>query len=533
MIQQAEQLKILSRSVKQDPDGRRPFQTQTIGALLGPARVITVEAPVGSGKSYIIRQLAENEGLAGRPLILTYPTKILMDAQVNCIKKDYHQVRHWPDEAEQAADITLFEYSTSALVRYLEKHPNLARLDKSQLIANILLSHQLYARRNIFVTTPDVLHLIKKGAYRSSRRLSSFLNKPIVFFDEFHLYTHLENFAPLVEWLLDQLEAKVVFLSATVTSNNDLSEILERYEKELITFDDSLGTEDDTVFNYPLKLTAVPCLYTRKDALFEALSMYLPKLPKPCAIIFDSVFRLQHLKPTLQDAFPDLSFFEYSGITKDSLDFNDGTVVLGTASVEVGVEMPIKSLITEAAYWTSAIQRIGRVGRKEAGEVVLLTRVNLAPYLGNSKTLSRKEFEEQILKEALAEQMGGMVAGEMFRGDSYPFLIIDADRYIARPYTEAVFSMFDIDNSFIVDDWRCLNTVEKQEILQKEFGLPGVQVKKLLLQDKLIPFWGVVTGKLKERYEPIAVKQDEERLTIILSPDELGIPYYFENGRSI
>ena len=48
-------LKIGPRFIKQDKDGYRPFQRGTLEVIKNSdAKLIFVEAPVGSGKSYII-----------------------------------------------------------------------------------------------------------------------------------------------------------------------------------------------------------------------------------------------------------------------------------------------------------------------------------------------------------------------------------------------------------------------------------------------------------------------------------------------
>lgn len=177
----------MPRTVKEQ-NNIRPFQKATLDALcLVKANLIIVEAPVGAGKSYIVRRIFEDESLAGHPIILIYPTKILMNAQIYALKKELLNIWYWPDEPEVSAELTLFEYSTDALIRYIRNHPEIVRLDKSEIIGQVLRSHQFLSRKNIIVTTPDVLHLIKKGFYRGSQRLEALLNKTIVVFDEFHL----------------------------------------------------------------------------------------------------------------------------------------------------------------------------------------------------------------------------------------------------------------------------------------------------------------------------------------------------------
>src|SRR3990172_10149435 len=97
-------LSIMSRSVKEQK-GLRPFQKATLDAVSSNARIIMVEAPVGAGKSYIIRRLVEDEYLAGQPIIITYPTKILMNAQVCALKKEIPYIRHWPDDSDVSGEI--------------------------------------------------------------------------------------------------------------------------------------------------------------------------------------------------------------------------------------------------------------------------------------------------------------------------------------------------------------------------------------------------------------------------------------------
>jgi CRISPR-associated helicase Cas3 len=519
-------ISVLPRYVKEE-NRLRPFQKTTLDAIKSEAKLVIVEAPVGSGKSYIIRRIVEDNSLSGYPIILTYPTKILMNAQINAIKKEFSKIRHWPDEPDISGELTLFEYSADSLIRYIKAHPDIIKLDKSEIIGQVLRSHQFSSRRNIMVTTPDVLHLIRKGFYRGAQRLEALLNKAIVVFDEFHLYTGLNNFAPLIEWLADAVAHKIIFLSATPTTNEEMQRVYQKYTTDKIEFKESIGDKSNTIFNYPLNLHIEECKYTRTDVMLEQLRKFLPTLQKPVAVIFDSVFRLRHLKPILEKEFgKQFNISEYSGMKKDNTLFNEKTVILGTASIEVGVEMPIKSLITEASYWTSAVQRLGRVGRLESGEAVLLSKNRLTPFLRNRDSLTRNELEQDVLKYALKEASGAMVSGEMFRGDSYPFIVIDKSNNLVIPYTEAIFSMFEIDDDFI-QNWQKMDLHQKRELL-KEYGLSHEKIDDILLRDKLSQFWGLVKGQLKLEYENVMVKREDSNLIIYLSNS--GKHYYFESN---
>lgn len=522
---------VLSRTVKEH-SGFRPFQRSVLDLLRdSKTKLIVVEAPVGSGKSYILRKVVEDEKLSQQPIILTYPTTILMTAQIASLKQHINNIRHWPDEPETSADITLFEYSSDALIRYLKKHPEITYCDKSEIIYQILASHQFLSRRNVIVTTPDVLHLLKEGWYRGSQRIKAMLNSSVIFLDEFHLYANLENFYSLLRWLSSSIGKKVVFLSATPIIREDLNSLLKEYPSEIVSFDTSVGNNEDVVFNYPLELYIEETNYTRFDVSIKLLKSLIPLLPKPLAIIFDSVFRLRHLKPTLEKMFAtEFHILEYTGMKKDVVKFSDKTVILGTASIEVGVEMPVKSLITEAAYWTSAVQRLGRVGRTEPGKAVLLTKKRFAPYIGGRIELSRVALEQEILRRVLKENMGAMVSGEMFRGDSYPFIVIDSRYNFVFPYTEAAFAMFEIEDDF-VPNWQSLNYNQKKEILRNDYRLQYNEVEQILIRDRIFPFWGVIKGELKNEYDNVYAKLTNNELTI--SVGESGRRYYFERGGAL
>jgi len=188
--------------------------------------------------------------------------------------------------------------------------------------------------------------------------------------------------------------------------------------------------------------------------------------------------------------------------------------------------MPIKSLITEASYWTSAVQRLGRVGRFEKGEAILLTRKRLTPFLKSREKLTRDELEQEVLKSALKETSGAMVSGEMFRGDSYPFIVIDKENDFVMSYTEAIFSMFDIDDDFVTN-WQKMNLHQKRELL-KEYRLSHEKIEDILLRDRIFQFWGVVKGRLKAEYENVTTKFIDNSLTVYL--DNSGKTYYFDHG---
>jgi hypothetical protein len=159
-------LHINCRRVRQE-GGIRPFQKQVLDAIFSsPARLLIVEAPVGSGKSYIIRQLTEQ--VRNQPVVLTFPTKILLDAQCNAIRQQEVErgkaVALWPDDSEkwpirELDGLNVWKYSSEALVAFFEQRPAdfLHFKDRGELLGHGLFTLR-YSNRQIFVTTPGQTH---------------------------------------------------------------------------------------------------------------------------------------------------------------------------------------------------------------------------------------------------------------------------------------------------------------------------------------------------------------------------------------
>ncbi|MEW6108977.1 MAG: type I-D CRISPR-associated helicase Cas3' [Nitrospirota bacterium] len=520
-------LKIEPRFVRQAEDGQRPFQKQTLEAIRNPnAKLIFVEAPVGSGKSHIVRQITDKWNGA---VVLTYPTKILMDSQRWALKNDFPGSIMWPEDAgiPQNNAPTIFYYSTDALIFFIKQQKKDYRLDKSELLDTVLHQQFWASNRNIMVTSPDVLHLlVNLKAYRGSQRMLSFLNGSIVVFDEFHLYVGLKNFPRLLDNLFEIGIKKVILLSATPVFSEELQSLSDKYITNRIDFKDSVGGENDKIFNYPLTLEFVNCRYTRRDELIAALQQYIQALSKPMAIILDSVFRLRHILPLLREQFgKQWNIVEYSGFHKDDYTLDDKSILVGTSSIEVGINMVFKSLITEASYWTSAVQRIGRVGRFCEGRVIVLTTRNMEPYISSKDIISRDELESDILKSALKDVKMTHVCGDMFRGDSYPFIVYDLDSKRLSTYTESIFSMY--EPARWVNDWQTLDAHKKEEQLRRLTD-NNLVISDVLLKDKIFPFYGVMEGHLRDKYEKISVHAEDEDLTILC--EDSNIRYDFERN---
>jgi CRISPR-associated helicase Cas3 len=504
-----------------------PFQRQVLDALADDSvRIVRAEAPVGSGKSRVIRRLLERPN-DGRILVLTYPTKILMDAQVGALRSELTEcgrdVCVWPDPDRdfRHGAINLINYSTDSLVKLLRQMGPEATVGKrGDLLERLFFAQECFGHERAVVTTPDVLHLIAERRYEASKRIQQYLNAGGLFvFDEFHLYHNLANFVPLLEEILTQWNGRIVLLSATPVESDELRELYSRFPTATIQFaPDSVGTRGAAghrTFNHPLEVRLESFQTNDLDEWVRRLEDLLPNLPKPAAVILDSVHRLQWLKRRLTrfSRQRELDLLEWSGLHKDRVNLTERTVVLGTSAIEVGLDMRFRSLIMEATFWPSAIQRLGRVGRFEEGTAVIFSRRAFEPYLNGRADWDRGDFEQEVLGKALLEPSDVMIGGEMFRGDSCPFALIDADT--GRPcfYDQSIFALFDIDEE--VGNWRQLSQKEKGQVLS-DWGARRDVKEEILLRDRVIPFWGLLRGSLRVKYQRVEYcRENEDGLNVL------------------
>lgn len=529
-------MRVLKRYIK-SINGLRLFQKQAIEKILNPtSQILFVEAPVGSGKSYIIRNFIKILPDTERgKIILTYPTRILMDAQLRALKKDLINdgltVSFWDGTNNiDEADFTGVIYSSDSIIRYLINRKLNNKLNKGELLEKLFSSLDWYSMRSAIITSPDVLYLLlEKRAYTRSKHLTAYLNKGYFFFDEFHLFSGLDHFRNLLDRIL-KIGKKAILLSATPFIGERFEEWLKDYSYDIVHFADSVGDAEDTCFNFDLELNIINSS-KKIDDVFKNLKTILSTVKKPAVVILDSVFRLQHLKALLIQRFPEFDFLEWSGLRKDPFsNLSEKTIVLGTSSIEVGIDMQFISLITEARYWTSAIQRIGRIGRMRSGYLYLLTEKDFDPRLkGYEKhgEIDRDVFEN-ILKAVLFDPEEEWVSGESFRGDSYPFLLFNMNDKKLYHYNETLFSMFDI----LERDrrWQRRGIDEKIERLS-ELGINRDLIDEFLIRDRIYPFWGFIKGTLKNNYisiEDVYLDETDNRLIIDLKD---GDSYRFYGAR--
>jgi len=515
-----------SRSAVLGPNSLHPFQAKTLEVIRDTkVRLLIVEAPVGAGKSRIVRKIALDPDRKD-PIILTYPTKILMETQLATLKKEVTTLSVWPDDQLQAGGVQAFNYSTDALVRFMRRQNMTVPPDRSVLWQKVLFTQEGMGGALLLVTTPDVLWLLFIGeVYRPANRFQNYLQNAIVVFDEFHLYYNLETFPELVKKLLETVAQKVILLSATPIVSDTLYRLQQQFSTKVVKFEEG-GNGNRRVFNYPLEVYIHTFPHTKIEKAEEKIRSVLQGLPTPAAIIMDSVFRLAHLRRRLLSNLPqDRCISEWSGRLKEMHGaLKEGDIIMGTSSIEVGIDMVFHGAIIEAWEWPSTIQRLGRVGRHASGEVHLFSRSrDLAIAVGNRTKWGRTEFEQEVLRVGLVDPRVEKIYSGGFRGQSFPFLMYDLDLQEAILYDEHILCQYEVSN--IEEYWQEYSLHEKREYLKKQLGLMDDRVEELLLYDALIPWWGVLQGTLNDRYnriEYLRFDSHEKELTIQTSSDSFA-----------
>lgn len=517
---------LAGRNAPVDNTELHPFQRQTLESLRHEApRVIVVEAPVGAGKSRIVRDIALDPNRKD-PVVLTYPTKILMETQVATLKKGATALSVWPDDQPKPGGVQAFNYSTDALVRFMRRQNIAAPPDRGSLWQRVLFTQEGMGGPFLLITTPDVLWLLFIAkVYHPARRLQNYLQNAIVVFDEFHLYYNLETFPELVKKLLETIARKVVLLSATPIVSDTMYQLQQRFPTRVITFEEG-GDGKQRVFNFPLKV----CIHTFRHTMIEEAEKktrsVLQGLPTPAAIIMDSVFRLAHLRRRLLGNPPQgRRFSEWSGRLKEVHgELKKGDIIMGTSSIEVGIDMIFRGAIIEAWEWPSTIQRLGRVGRHNSGEVHLFTRSrDLVIAVGNRTEWGRTEFEREVLKAGLVDPRAERIWGGGFRGQSFPMLMYDQDLQEAILYDEQILCQYEVLSR--EEYWQEYSLPQKREYLKKQLRLTNDRAEELLLHDALVPWWGVLQGTLSDQYsriEYLRFDPHERELTIQTASDSFA-----------
>ncbi|GAK61497.1 DEAD/DEAH box helicase-like protein [Candidatus Vecturithrix granuli] len=330
--------------------------------------VIFNTAMTGDGKSlaaYLPVLKAENPEDS---VLAMYPTKALIFDQMAQVKK-YQQDFH----ARKSVDYMDADR--------LDDLMNLEWIDRrSDAIREAI-------NAEILLTNPDIFHYIMSFKYQDFGKTAEHLVAKIIqyyktyVFDEFHVFQVPQVVAVLNAMLFiyhqtrNQIRRKFLFLSAT--PHPMLCEKLRRsgMRYEIITGEYRHADEAIPGWRKILNSTTINLVksgdgasiedWVRKN-LQQILDFYQRNPGAKGAIIVNSPMTAKRLKRYFQElaetGTSPLSVAENTGLTKDQDSFVKD-LLIGTSTVDIGVDFEINLLIFESLDQGTFIQRLGRLGR--------------------------------------------------------------------------------------------------------------------------------------------------------------------------
>lgn len=364
------------------PDGWRLawHQLETFKALQDPdIDVVFNTAMTGDGKS-LAAYLGVLQG--NTEAIALYPTNELARDQEN-------QIRQYVEDFQPRNEPRIARLNSAELELYAENEG----IKKSAAIA----THG--SQREILITNPDIFHYLHRGAYLmpkdSPDKLWGRIDKDfnLFIFDEFHVFSAPQIASVLNTMLLIHLtnrRKKFLFLSATPDQ-----QLLERLDKAKLRyklidpkasgkyqFPDTevrsqqleqdkwrLVTREIALHFVPLESVSKASETWLKDNLEMILQHFLNHRGTKGAIILNSIASVKRLTPLFAEVFQKhgLTVGENTGLSSKTVKERSLAcdLVLGTSTIDVGVDFKINFLIFESADSGSFIQRLGRLGRHQ------------------------------------------------------------------------------------------------------------------------------------------------------------------------
>ncbi len=355
-------------------------QLETLKAIRDPnIDVILNSAITSDGKSLaaLLETLQTN-----CCAVALYPTNELARDQETQIKRYIEQFQ--PDHQPRVVRL-----SGSELEIYAENE----KLRKAAAIASRT------SQSEILLTNPDILHHLHRGAYLSSEdspdKLWGRIDKDfdLFIFDEFHVFAAPQTASVINTLLLirhTNRRKKFVFLSATpdeqlisrletagfrCQSIDPLKESKYRFPDRPAEIE-QLKTDcwrqilrESTLTFISLEPSSKASETWLKDSANLILTHFKHNPGSKGAIILNSIAAVKRLTPFFRELFAPHGLVVgentgLSGKTEKERSLSSD-LVLGTSTIDVGVDFKINLLIFESADAGNFIQRLGRLGRHD------------------------------------------------------------------------------------------------------------------------------------------------------------------------
>ncbi|MCM1984441.1 type I-D CRISPR-associated helicase Cas3' [Lyngbya confervoides] len=251
----------------------------------------------------------------------------------------------------------------------------------------------------VLITNPDIFHYLHRGAYLTDKdtpdKLWNRIDKDfdLFIFDEFHVFAAPQVASVLNTMLLIQAtnrRKKFLFLSATPSDSllNRLNKAGFRYrvinptdegkyqfpetqaEAEALQADHwrQVARSIDLTF-IPMEPTSKASETWLKENQESIFSQFLEHPGSKGAIILNSIAAVKRLTPVFRECFAQhgLTVRENTGLSggQEKAESLAADLVIGTSTIDVGVDFKINLLIFESSDAGNFIQRLGRLGRHD------------------------------------------------------------------------------------------------------------------------------------------------------------------------
>lgn len=383
--------------------------------------LLEVHAGTGMGKTAVATLAALDDSL--RTAMFVYPTNELIENQVQSIRKICQMAA--------VGEPAIVKVHAADLLRLVKEK----ELSSKSSALRTALYPRIDNTPKFVLTNPDTLHLIIRLRYGGKRRygkaaaeiLATLANYATLVIDEFHSYERRE----LASLYFDLALAKYFnlfdkILLMTATPHQGIQEYIERLatasgmnrpnpiqcmpQNEGMTVVHTVHIEIRPQGKADL-LQIKNHLVSLRDELIDLRAQNPADDYIPACVILNSVIGARALTEMLLEEFDSTEIKESHGLIPQAMRRGraDALVLVGTSSIEVGIDFDTSYLLFEAWNASSALQRLGRVGRHRAGTAVLFAPEYVYNYFEKyvDAINSREEFNEAI-KTAYGEQDAGL-----------------------------------------------------------------------------------------------------------------------------
>ncbi len=370
-------------------------------------KVISINAPTGSGKTLAILKKGLDSIDRGNTALFLYPTNELLDDQfrsfVNLLKAlNYHcgfiNVENDNLKVDKA-EVLVWPVNGQYL-EYLARDRS-----KGSVIREVLLLPETLDSKLLILSNIDFLYNLVRGNYHRSELSLHDLIKTTSFIavDELHMYWGTMFFSLLFS--LKTLENKVDHIMiSSATHTKTLNAIFSSLDSDNTVVEAKEGTGRIVRYETQLEfLSFTDEPYLSKEGHAEEYVIEAVKLFEHCKdllCIVNSVVFAEKVARKIENLTGENVGKIHGFVPKEVRDeMRDRGIVVGTSSIEVGIDFDKEGLIFEANNAPTFLQRLGRIGRHREGVAkVILPIYDYKSFKKavKSNNISFRDFERLI-----------------------------------------------------------------------------------------------------------------------------------------